>query len=117
MIALVGSNMSQGKALDARARQLVVQLKQHFDQERRAGSFVTTKNPAGRVAAALGIGLRTVKEILSTYNQTGEVADPALEHKGKPPYRVPPAFATVIRQRIRELNRQGGHVGLRALAQ
>ena len=117
MIALVGSNMSQGKALDARARQLVVQLKQHFDQERLAGPFVATKNPAGRVGAALGIGLRTVKEILSTYHQTGEVADPALEHKGKPPYRVPPAFATVIRQRIRELNRQGCHVGLRALAQ
>lgn len=117
MIAVAGSNMSQGKAIDVRSRQLVVQLKEHFDQERRDGPFVSTKNPAGRVAAALGIGLRTVKEILSTYHQTGEVTVPALEHKGKPPYRVQAAFATVIRQRIRELNRQGCHVGLRALAQ
>src|SRR5271157_1102991 len=117
MIALVGSNMSQGKALDAHARQLVVQLKQHFDQERLAGPFVTTKDPAGRVAAALGIGLRTVKEVLSTYHRTGTVPEPALEHKGKPPYRIQAAFATVIRQEIRELNRQGHPVNLRVLAQ
>ena len=75
--------MSQGKALDARERQLIVQLKHHFDQERQAGPFVTTKDPAGRVAAALGIGLRTVKEILSTYHRTGTVPEAALEHKGK----------------------------------
>jgi transposase len=112
----VVSNMSQGKALDLRERQLVVQLKQYFDQERLAGPFVSTKSPAGRVAAALGIGLRTVKDILSTYHQTGHVPLPELEHKGKPPYRIHPAFETVIRQRIRELNRQGSHVSLRALA-
>lgn len=108
--------MSQGKALDARERQLVARLKHYFDQERQAGPFVTTKDPAGRVAAALGIGLRTVKEILSTYHRTGTVSEPALEHKGKPPYRIQPAFETVIRQRIRELNRQGYHVSIRTLA-
>ena len=111
------SNMSQGKALDARERQLIVQLKYYFDQERQAGRFVTTKDPAGRVAAALGIGLRTVKEVLSTYHRTGTVPEPALEYKGKPPYRIQAAFATVIRQEIRELNRQGNPVNLRVLAQ
>ena len=108
--------MSQGKALDLRERQLVVQLKQYFDQERLGGPFVATKNPAGRVAVALGISLRTVKDILSTYHQTGHVSLPELKHKGKPPYRIQPAFETVLRQRIRELNRQGTHVSLRALA-
>jgi transposase len=112
----VGPNMSPGKALDARERQLVVQLKHHFDPERQAGPLVTTKDPAGRVAAALGIGLRTVKEILSTYHRTGTVSEPALEHKGKPPDRIQPAFETVIRQRIRERNRQGCQVSMRTLA-
>jgi hypothetical protein len=38
-----------------------------------------------------------------------------LEAKGKPPYRVAPALETVIRQRLRELNRQGSHVSRRSL--
>jgi hypothetical protein len=58
--------MSQGKAIDVWERQFVVRLKAHFDQERRQGSSVSTQDPAGRVAQALGIGRRSVKEILST---------------------------------------------------
>ena len=55
--------MSQGRAVGLRERQLIVQLKEHFDQERFQGPFVSTEDPAGRVAKALGIGKRVVKEI------------------------------------------------------
>jgi transposase len=109
-------NMPQGKAIEVRERQLVVRLKTYFDQERRQGLSVSTTDPAGRVAKALGLGKRTVKEILSTYHTTGQVAAAALEAKGKPPYRVQPALETVIRQRIRALNRQGNHVSVRSLS-
>lgn len=108
--------MSQGKAIDVWERQFVVRLKTHFDQERRQGSSVSTQDPAGRVAQALGIGRRSVKEILSTYRKTGQVSVAALQSKGKPPYRIKPALETVIRQRIRELNRQGLHVSIRSLS-
>jgi hypothetical protein len=57
-----------------------------------------------------------VKAILSTYHQGGQIAAPALESKGKPPYRIKPALETVIRQRIRELNRPGNHVSVRSLS-
>ena len=107
--------MPQGKAVDLQERELVIRLKEHFDRERDQGSSVSTKDPADRVAKALSIGKRTVKEILSTYHKTGQVVAPVLEAKGKPPYRVAPALETVIRQRIRELNRQGSHVSMRSL--
>ncbi len=108
--------MPQGQAVDLRERQFVVRLKDYFDQERRQGPSVSTQDAVGRVAQALGLGKRTVKEILRTYRQTGQVATATLESKGTPPYRIQPALETVIRQRIRELNRQGSHVSVRSLA-
>jgi len=108
--------MPQGQAVDLRERQFVVRLKDYFDQERRQGPSVSTQDAVGRVAQALGLGKRTVKEIPRTYRQTGTVATATLESKGKPPYRIQPALETVIRQRIRALNRQGSHVSVRSLA-
>jgi len=84
----VASHMAQGKAVDLRGRQFVVRLKEFFDQERRAGAVVSTQDPAGRVATALGLGKRTVKDILSTYHRTGQCLAPTVDAKGKPPYRI-----------------------------
>jgi len=111
----VASHMAQGKAVDLRGRQFVVRLKEFFDQERRAGAVVSTQDPAGRVATALGLGKRTVKDILSTYHRTGQCLAPTVEAKGKPPYRIQAPLEKVIRQRIRERNRQGSHVSVRTL--
>ena len=97
--------MPQGKAIDLRGRQLVVRLKEHFDEERFQGPFVSTMDPTGRVAKALGLGERVVKEIVSDYHQTGTLTSPELAAKGKPPYRIQPALETVIRHEIRQLNR------------
>lgn len=108
--------MPQGQAVDFRERQFVVRLKAYFDQERQQGLSVSTQDAVGRVAKALGLGKRTVKEILSTDQKAGQVAVPALASKGKPPYRIQPALETVLRQRIRALNRQGSHVSVRSLA-
>lgn len=107
--------MPQGQTVDVRERQFVVQLKEYFDQERRQGPTVSTQDAVGRVAQARGLGKRTVKEILRTYRQTGQVAPVTLDAKGKPPYRIQHALETVIRQRIRELNRQGSHISVRSL--
>ena len=93
--------MSQGQAVNFRERQFVVRLKAYFDHERQQGRSVSTHDAVGRVAKALDLGKRTVKEILSTYHKAGQVAVPTLESKGKPPYRIQPALETVIRQRIR----------------
>src|SRR3989304_9876094 len=105
-----GDAVPQGRSLDLRERQLVVRLQEFFDRERIEGSVVSTKDPTGRAASALGIGKRTVKEVLRTHRQTGQVAATTLDDRGKPRYRIQPSLETVIRHRMRELNRQGSHV-------
>ena len=55
--------MSQGRAVDLRKRQLIVQLKEHFDQERFQGPFVSTEDPAGRV----GESSRTIVQRNATF--------------------------------------------------
>ncbi len=91
-------------------------MNEHFDQEKFQGPSVSTKDPSGRVAKALGLGLRVVKEIVSNYHQTGKITSPELASKGKPPYRIQPALETVIRHEIRQRNREGSHVSLRSLS-
>src|SRR5437868_15337019 len=102
----VASHMAQGKAVDLRGRQFVVRLNEFFDQERRAGAVVSTQDPAGRVATALGLGKRTVKDILSTYHRTGHCLALTVEAKGKPSYRIQPPLEKVIRHRTTCPNRQ-----------
>src|SRR5437016_13717902 len=81
----VASYMPQGKAVDLRGRQFVVRLKEVFDQERRAGAVVSTKDPAGRVAKALGLGKRTVKDILRPLITLGNSLRPVSKRKASPP--------------------------------
>jgi|GEM_PF-6028998 len=59
----------QGKEFTPKKRQLIVNLKQHFDAEQKAGNSVVTKNATGRVAAGLGIGEVTVKRIMAVHKQ------------------------------------------------
>lgn len=51
----------QGKEFTVEMKQLVVDLKLHFDTEKKLGKFVSTKNATKRVAQGLGIGEATVK--------------------------------------------------------
>lgn len=108
--------MAHGKAVDRQQRELVVQLKRHFDLEKLKGPSVSTDDPMGRVAQALGLGKRTVQEIVTNDRKTRRLANPAPVARGKPPYRVQPALETVIRKQVRLLNRQGTHVSLTSLS-
>jgi len=55
----------QGKQFSPEMVEMVVHLKKHFDEERKSEKFIPTKDPAGRTAAGLGIGVATVKRIMS----------------------------------------------------
>lgn len=96
----------QGKEFSPEMRQLVVNLKQHFDDEKKAGKFVSTINATRRVAQGLGIGEATVKRIMAAHKQgKREVVIEA--ERGKPPYRLPLNLQPVIREFIREKNLKG----------
>ena len=76
----------QGKQLSEEITELVVRLKEHHDDERKAGKFVPTKDPAGRTARAMGIGVATVKRIMSRYAQNeGKIVVRIPQRPGRPP--------------------------------
>jgi transposase len=104
--------MSRGKAYTKGQKEFIVTLKQLYDQEKHNGGTVSTQDAAKRVAKGLNVSLRTVKSILSEYNRTGKI-EPASTNRGKPPFSISSQLETVIRQRIRELNRNGQHVSQR----
>ena len=77
--------MAHGKAVDRQQRELVVQLKRHFDLEKLKGPSVSTDDPMGRVAQALGLGKRTVQEIVTNDRRTRRLANPAPVAEGNHP--------------------------------
>ena len=103
----------QGKQFSPEMIEMVVHLKGHFDEERKSQKFVSTKDPAGRTAAGLGIGVATVKRVMSRYSQSGEqvVVLPA-KRPGRPPERLLENVQPVVRQFIRSENLKGRRVSL-----
>jgi hypothetical protein len=79
---------SQGKAYTKEQKEFIVRLKQSYDEERGTQATVSTRNPAGRVAKNLQVGLATVKTVMAEYHRTGKVVAPSPMPRGKPPYRV-----------------------------
>ena len=106
---------SQGKAYTKEQKEFIIRLKQSYDEERALQATVSTCDAAGRVAKGLQVSLSTVKAVLAEYYRTGQVETPAILSHGKPGYRVGSALETVIRQRVRELNRRGEAVSIRSL--
>ena len=86
-------------------KQLVMNLKRHFDAEKRAEKYVSTQNAAKRVAQGLDIGEATVKRIMADSSRTN--TQKAETARGKSPYRVSKNLQPVIRTCVREKNLQG----------
>ncbi len=100
----------QGKEFTPEMKQLVVKLKLHFDEEKKAGKSVPTRNATARVAEGLGIGEATVKRIMVAHKQ-GESEVVEEKERGKPPYRLPLNLQPVIREFIRQKNLKGQKIG------
>jgi transposase len=103
----------QGKQLTSEVVEMVVRLKQHHDEERKAGKLVSTQNPAGRTAKALGLGVASVKRIMARYTQAGdEVVVHISKPPGRPPSRIGPSVQPTVRQFVREENLEGRRVSV-----
>ncbi len=106
----------QGKQLSAEMAELVVQLKEHYDKERKCGKFVSTMDPAGRVAAGLEIGIATVKRVMSQYKRSGgKVLVRPVERPGRPPGQICNNVQPLVRQFIRSENMLGKRVSIEKL--
>ena len=106
----------QGKALTVGQKISVINLKESFDEERKAGPTALTKDSIGRVAKGLQIGRRSVENILAEYNRNGQALfgyEPKI--RGKPPFKVDGDLISQIRHHIRMKNLKGEHISLRNL--
>ena len=91
----------------------VVRLKKHCDEERKSGKFVSTKDSAKRTADALGIGVATVKRIMSQYKKDGnEVVVRIKERPGRPPSSICPIAQPIVREFVRNENLGGRRVSI-----
>jgi transposase len=106
----------QGKEFTPEMKQLVINLKLHFDEERKNHKEVSTRNPTLRTAKGLGIGEITVKRIMAEYRQQGHIREVyAAKSRGKPEYRAAVNLQPVIREYIRTKNLAGQRVGVEKL--
>lgn len=100
----------KGKEFTPEMKQLIINLKLHFDSEKRASRFVSTKNATERVVHGLGIGEATVKRIMAEHKH-GKGIISEIKERGKPPYRLTMNLNPVIREFIRQKNLKGQKVG------
>lgn len=94
----------QGKEFTRDMKQLVINLKQFNDIERRKNKFKAVW-AIEQTAKGLGIGQATVRRIMAEYNKNKQnVPDSSSKTSGKPEYVVPQTLQPVVRQYIRSQN-------------
>ena len=95
----------QGKDFTPAMKQLVMNLKRHFDEERKNHKEVSTRNPTWRTAQGLDIGEITVKRIMAEYRRYGHTLKAqAVKPRGKPECRAAVHLQPVIREYVRTKN-------------
>ena len=103
----------QGKQIPPEVEEIVVRLKKHYDKEKKEGTFVSTNNPELRTANSLGIGVTSVKTIMSRYKRNGEKVDYSFPQRpGRPPGTLVKNAQPIVRQFIRSENLAGQKVSI-----
>jgi hypothetical protein len=102
----------QGKEFTQGMKQLVINLKEFYDIERREKKI---KAPWAieQTAKGLRIGEATVRRILAEYNKNKQsIPDDSIKPRGKPEYAIPNNLQPIVRQYIRSQNLKGVHVSV-----
>lgn len=103
----------QGKQLPVEVVEMVVRLKLHYDEERKSGKFVSTKDAVRRTAESLGLGVATVKRIMSSYKKNQKKVIYTIKQRpGRPPSSLCPVAQPVVRGFIRDANLYGQPVSI-----
>jgi transposase len=102
----------QGKEFTQGMKQLVVNLKQFNDIERRQKKFKALW-AIEQTAKGLDIGEATVRRIMAEYNKKEQhIPEDQPKERGRPEHIVPKQLQTVVRQYIRSQNLKGQHVSV-----
>lgn len=106
----------QGKPLTAKEKETIVKLKKYFDRA-KSDQDENARPSARRVVNALDISIATVKRIMADHNRgiNFEVQEEA--RGGRPPRILPSSTQSVVREYVREANKEGSYITLETLCQ
>lgn len=103
----------QGVEFTSEMRKMVVNVKHFFDNAKKTKDSLA--RPASQLtASALNISESTVKVIMSAFKQKGEegLDFSGTQQRGRPPYALESGIEPLIRQFIRQANRNGEQVNI-----
>jgi len=107
---------NRGKELAPEVVECLVNLKKHFDRERKTGKTVSTKDPAARTAVGLGLGVATVKRVMAEIKKNKEIpVRHSKKNRGRPDHRIEKTLQPVVREYIRSKNLEGQRATLKQL--
>jgi transposase len=108
----------QGVEFTPEMRQLVVNVKQFFDQNKKNSQTLQQECATVLAASALGVSESTVKVIMAAFNKGGidGLSWSSVNNRGRPSFAIEPGIESVIRQFVREANRSGRQVTLDIIA-
>ncbi len=108
--------MVQGKALTPEEKKAIVSLKEYFD--RTTGDLVEQETlSVQRVANALGFGLATVKRTMAGYGRGVNFDKVEKIYRGRPQRALSDSVQTIVRDYIRNANKEGAYITLEMLCQ
>ena len=108
--------MAQGKALTPEEKKAIVALKEYFD--RTADDLEEQKAlSVQRVSNALGFGLATVRRTMADYSRGVNFDKEATVYRGRPQRALSDSAQTIVREYIRNANKEGAYMTLETLWQ
>jgi len=98
----------RGKPLTPEVKKLVVSVKHYFDQ----AGLEPYEPSVNRTAAAIGIGVATVKRIMADFNCDPKLLDESTKKRGRPGYAISDSHIEAVRTYIRNANIEGQYITL-----
>jgi len=101
--------ITQGKPLTSEERETIVTLKRYFDRTKDDHKEQACPS-VRRVVNALGVSIATVKRVMADFNRGVSFQDQDEIRRGRPPQAIPGSMQTIIREYVRNADREGAYI-------
>lgn len=101
-------NSTQGKALTPEVKRVVVSVKKYFDSKKKKSDA----SSINQTSEAVGIGVTSVKRIMTAYNKDPKLLDLSIKMRGRPAHSVGETNQERVRNYVRSANKKGEYITL-----
>lgn len=95
--------MPQGKPLLSEEKKMIVKVKHYFDEYHIKSQ--SDESSIKRTADAVGVGVSTVKRIMSDLNKDPKLLDKEFQPRGRPTYSIDASYQEIVRGHVRQANK------------